>query len=369
MTNRTFLFAGGGTGGHIYPALAVAEKIQKNDPTAVIHFFCSSRDIDAQILNKTDFEYTILPARSFTLQPDEFIRFCRLFFKSCRLATSVLKQSYNPIVFGVGGFVAAPVCRAGYKLKVPVKLLNVDIVPGRANKLAVRWADEVFVQFRETAEYFAGRGIRANVVGCPLRSGFDNPQPEKVREKLGLKKNKKVLLVTGASSGSASINETMPLLLDKLARFADNWQLIHLTGTRDFEDVKAGYAEAKINAVVLSYFDDMADLLSLADLAIGRSGAVSVAEFAAAGTPGICIPYPHHKDRHQYLNAEKLVQAGAAVVTDDLPDAKERADWLWEELRLLLSDKEKREQMRRGAESIAVKDAAERVARRLLEIE
>ena len=125
---------------------------------------------------------------------------------------------------------AAPVCRAGHKLGAGVALLNVDIVPGRANKLLKRWADEVFAQFEETAEYFAKGGRRVNVFGCPLRREFDEPAPEKLMEKLGLDKDKKILLITGASSGAANINEAVCMLLDKLEGFADSWQIVHLTG-------------------------------------------------------------------------------------------------------------------------------------------
>ena len=112
----------------------------------------------------------------------------------------------------------------------------------------------------------------------------------------------------------------------------------------------------------------MANLLSITDLVIGRSGAVSVAEYAAAGVPSICMPYPYHKDRHQYLNAGKLVEAGAGIIVDDLPDANDRAEWLWEELEELLKNDEKRREMRESCEKIGGKDAALKIAERLLEM-
>ncbi|MFC1739659.1 glycosyltransferase [Planctomycetota bacterium] len=367
MSARTFYFAGGGTGGHIYPAIAVAEQLAELEPEVRIHFFISNRKIDSQILSKTNFKYTILQAEGFKLNTKVLIRFVSLFFKSCKLAKEIISASENPVVLGVGGFVAAPVCRVGFKLKVPVSLLNVDIVPGHANKLAARWANEVFVQFRQTAEYFAKKGIRAKVVGCPLRSSFANPQPEKAKKELGLDENKKILLITGASSGSQNINEAACSLLDRLENFADDWQIVHLTGTGNFEKVKSKYVDAKISAKVLDYFDDMADLLAAADLVIGRSGAVSVAEYAAAGVPSICMPYPYHRDRHQYLNAGKLVEAEAAIIVDDLPDEKERADWLWEELEQLLRSDAQRRQMKENCKALAKLDAASTIAERLLQ--
>ncbi len=366
MAARHFFFAGGGTGGHIYPALAVAEKIARLNPAAKIHFFISQRDIDKHMLSKTGFTYTTLPAVRFSFRPDKLWRFYRLFSLSSKIAAEAIRSSTNPVVIGVGGYVAAPVCRAAYKLKTLVVLLNVDIVPGRANKLIARWAKRVFVQFDETADYFGRHKNKITVVGCPLRSSFEKPDPQKAKAKLDLDKNKKILLVTGASSGSQNINRTICSLLDNLTSFADDWQIVHLTGKANFDEVKTKYAGATIKHKVLDYYDDMADLLASADLLIGRSGAVSVAEYAAAAVPSICMPYPYHKDMHQYLNAGKLVDVGAAVIVDDLGDNKDRREWLWEELEPLLKDDKKRLQMKTACKSIAKINAAQKIAEALL---
>ena len=170
------------------------------------------------------------------------------------------------------------------------------------------------------------------------------------------------MLVTGASSGAKSINDTVCCLLDKLEKFADDWQIVHLTGRSNFEEVKEKYADAKISFKVLDYCDEMASLLSAAELGVGRSGAVSVAEYTACGLPVICMPYPHHKDMHQYLNARVLVEAGAAVVVDDLPNAQDRGEWLWEELERLMSDDKERDKMRENSQRIAVRDASGKIA-------
>ena len=368
MGGRSFFFAGGGTGGHIYPAIAVAEQIVKLEPVAKIYFFVSTRDIDEQILSKTSFETTVLPAKGFSIRPGRLISFCTSFWKSYQTAKRTITECKNAVVIGVGGFVAAPVCLAAHKLKMPIVLLNVDIVPGRANKMIGRWADEIFVQFEETRQHFAKTKAEVNVVGCPLRSGFDNPEPDKVKSELGLDENKKTLLVTGASSGSENINKAVCSLLEKLADFADDWQIVHLTGAANYEKVRQMYANAKIGHKVLSYFDDMPSLLAAADLVVGRSGAVSVAEYAAASVPSVCMPYPYHKDRHQYLNAGKLVEAGAAVIVDDLPDEKEWPVWLWEELEELMKDEKKLEEMRQACKSIARLDASLKIVERLLKI-
>lgn len=379
--SSVFHFAGGGTGGHIYPAIAVAEQIAAIEPTAGIHFFCSERSIDERVLGPTGFEHTVLPAKGLSLRglPD----FCRSLLASYKTAKKMMDERrgtrddnelasivHHPssIVVGAGGYVSAPVCLAAHRLKIPVVLLNVDIVPGRANKLLTRWADEVFLQFEETGSYFARKKVKTTVVGCPLRSGFANPDPAEAIRQLYLDPNKKTLLITGASSGSRSINKTVCSLLKELDAFADDWQIVHLAGRDNHAEVAGEYSRAKISHKVPDYFDNMPSLLAAADLLIGRSGAVSVAEYAAAAVPSICMPYPHHKDRHQYLNAGKLVEAGAAIIVDDLPDDKDRSEWLWEELEDLMKDQQKREQMAEACRTISRPDAALKIAEKLIAI-
>ncbi len=366
MGGKCFFFASGGTGGHIYPAIAIAEKIIKLASEAKVHFFCSTRDIDSQILSKTGFEYTSLPARSFSIQPDKLISFYTSFIDSFRISKQAIAESKDAVVIGIGGFVSVPVCLAAHRLKVPVVLVNVDIVPGRANKIIARWADKIFVQFEDTKQYFAKNAAKVDIVGCPLRTGFDNPQAERAIEQLGLDESKKILLITGASSGSENINQAVCSLLENLASFADDWQMVHLTGRANFENVQKRYVGARINHKVVDYFDDMPDLLSAADLVVGRSGAVSVAEYVVAGVPSICIPYPYHKDRHQYLNAGKLVDVGAAVIVDDVPQREETAQRLWAELEELMKDDAKRKKMAERCKAVANTKAASKIAEQLL---
>jgi len=368
MGDKSFFFAGGGTGGHIYPAIAVAQQIAVIDPSAKIHFFCSNRSIDTYILRQAGFEYTVLPARGFSTRPKKFINFCKSLLYSYRIAKKAICLDWNTVVISAGGFVSAPVCLAAHKHKVPIALLNVDILPGRANKIIARWAGEIFVQFEETMPYFAPKKRKVSVVGCPLRSGFGRPKPDEAKEQLGLDRNKKILLITGASSGSQNINATICSLLEKLNAFAHDWQIVHLTGRGNLEEVSSEYGDVQISHKVVGYFDDMPNLLAAADLVVGRSGAVSVAEYAAAAVPSICMPYPYHRDRHQYLNAGKLVEAGAALIVDDLPDEKDRAEWLWEELEGLMKDQEKRQQMAEACRAIAKLDADLRIAEKLLKM-
>ncbi|HPS55914.1 MAG TPA: UDP-N-acetylglucosamine--N-acetylmuramyl-(pentapeptide) pyrophosphoryl-undecaprenol N-acetylglucosamine transferase [Sedimentisphaerales bacterium] len=366
MSIEAVFFAGGGTGGHIYPALAVAEKIAKLSAGTRIHFFCSKRQIDSSILGKTNFEFTALPATGFSANPTGAVNFLKNFYGSYKIARRKIAEADGAVVVAVGGFVAGPVGYAAKKLGVPLKLINVDIVPGKANKLLSRWAGEAFLQYGETEGFFNKKGVKTEITGCPLRGEFDGGCGGDIREELGLDKDKKILFITGASSGATNINSAVCANLENISRFADEWQIVHLTGTANYDNVATKYQQAKIQNKVLGYSDDMGRLLKEADLVVGRSGAVSVAEFEAAGAVVICMPYPYHKDRHQYLNAAKLVEAGAAVVVDDVADEKDRTDRLWDPLSELMSDSGKLGQMKKCAEKLTGKNAAMKIAEKIL---
>jgi len=383
MPQLHYFFAGGGTGGHIYPAIAVAEQVRNAQPDTKITFFCSQRKIDSRILAKTDFEYLALPARAFSARPDKFIAFCIYFWKSYVLARGKIAASRPAVLLGIGGFVSAPVVAAAHKLKVPISLLNLDIVPGRANKVLARFAKEIFVQFEETKGCF--RVARPSwpclqiftptsrekpvpqtvtVTGCPLRAGFQKPESIRVRRLLDLGKSKKTLLITGGSSGAENVNAAVCSILTKLSQFADDWQIVHLAGPAA-ESVRREYKKTIFNYKVLDYFDDMPDLLAAADLVVGRAGAVSVAEYTAAGLPSICLPYPYHKDRHQYLNAKKIAKAGCAVVVEDFADRSKTAERLASELLELMGNEALRSEMSQACRRIAKLDAAAQIARRI----
>mgnify|MGYP006289119781 FL=1 len=366
VSSVSFFFAGGGTGGHIYPLLAVAEQVLARQPEAGIHFFHSMRTVDERVFSRTNFARTPLPASGLSAQPIRFLQFSMNFHESFRLAKRVIAESLNPVVIGAGGFVAAPVCRAGHALGVPVALLNVDVLPGRANRLSARWANEIFMQFDESRPHFGRSKAVISAVGCPLRTGFTNPSGEKAVQDLDLDAQKRVLLITGASSGSMSINEAVCRLLPRLEEFADRWQIVHLTGVEKHERVRDTYKETAIQHRVLDYYDHMPDLFAATDLVVGRSGAVSVAEYAVAGVPSICMPYPHHKDRHQYLNASKLSKSGAAVIVDDVPDPGRRVEALWRELHALMTDDDRRKRMSEACTTVARPGAAAEIALRLL---
>ena len=361
MDGRHYFFAGGGTGGHIYPALAVAEQITKKNDGSSILFFCSSREIDARILSQSGYEFLPLPAIGFSKSPKRLLQFCMQLVKSYYFVKHILMPlRKNAVIIGTGGFVTAPVVFAAKSLGIPIYLINVDTVPGKANRVLARYAKKVFVQFEQSQSFFPNRDVE--VVGCPLRSDFQSPSRHKAFSDLALEEDKKVLLITGASSGSANINNAMISILPELALFANDWQVVHLTGMLHIDEVKQAIEGLDITYHAVDYYDDMPSLLAAADVVVGRAGAVSIAEFAAAGKPAICLPYPYHKDNHQKKNAQVLVDAGAAVIVDDsIESPAQTAQNLLAALKELMGNESKRTAMAARARDIGTTDAARRI--------
>lgn len=361
-------FAGGGTGGHIYPAIAVAQELLRMEPACRITFFCSDRPIDSRILGKSGFCSIPLPVKGFSNNPMKLFSFLISLISAKKLIvqTMLSNRPQKAVLFSVGGFVSAPAVLAARKLKIPIAMLNIDAIGGKANKFLARYARDIFVQFEKTGRCFGANCRKVTVTGCPLRSVFFNADKDAAVKALGLNPKKKILLVTGASGGAVNINNVTGYLLDRLESFAAEWQIVHLAGIAHFDTVRAFYRQAKINHKVLDYFDDMPNLLAAADIVVGRAGAMSVAEFAASRTPAICLPYPYHADGHQRLNAQYLAEAGCGVIVNDLCDTEKTAELLWPVLCDLISSEQKRLRMKASCGKIVRPDAAAQIAQKLL---
>ena len=365
-----FFFAGGGTGGHIYPAIAVASQLKALLPQSKILFFCSDRGIDSHILKQSRYDFIVLPASGLSARPDKLLKFFTGFMKSRKSARSVMSFAPNrSALISVGGFVSAGPVFAARKLHIPIAMINVDYVPGKANKRFGKFAKEIFVQFPETKKYFGRSKKRITVSGCPLRDNFDFPIPDNAIRDLNLDKNKKILLVVGGSSGAQSLNNAIMLMFPALSSFASSWQIVHVSGKSNYQQVKAAYTNSSLEFNVVDYYHNMADLYAAADLLIGRAGGVSVAEYAASGLPSICLPYPHHKDNHQFLNVKPLVDAGAAFIVDDIPtDCVQTSKKLIEVVLPIMRDEEKRKQMAAAAKKIAPPQPAKQIAQSVIEM-
>ncbi|MEP0843756.1 MAG: UDP-N-acetylglucosamine--N-acetylmuramyl-(pentapeptide) pyrophosphoryl-undecaprenol N-acetylglucosamine transferase, partial [Phycisphaerae bacterium] len=363
-TTPWYIFAGGGTGGHLFPALAVVEALRAESAPADVTFFCTQRPIDREVLGRAGIEAIPQTVRPVPRRPWDIPGFLWHWRASVGACLRRFRQRRPAAVVGAGGYASGPAVHAAMKLNIPAYLLNPDAVPGKANRhLAAKGkVAGIFVQWEVSRRYFPP-AAPVVVTGCPVRAefrlriadcGWRSAARAEVLMSFGLEPGRKTLLVTGASQGARTINEAVVALADRIA--AAGWQILHLSGSADQEAVSTAYGRlAGLTAArplcyrVLSFTDRMPEALAVADLVISRAGASSLAELQAAGKPSILFPYPFHQDRHQWHNAGVLASAGAAVVIDDHKDAVANAGDLAPVLADMLVNDARREAMGRAA--------------------
>jgi len=359
----TILLAGGGTGGHLYPGIAVAEALRSVAPHVKPVFLCTTKDIDRVILEPTGYEFIPQPIIPWKKSISGTLRFAKALRETWDVVRKIIKDRKPAAVLGLGGYAAGLAVRMAAGKKVPTALLNPDVIPGEANKLLMKRTAAVCCQFGQTAAYVEpALHPKLKVTGCPIRGDIRQlPPRDAALARLGLNPSMNTLVVTGASLGAQTVNEAvLAMLADTTLR---GWQILHLSGRDHAAAVRAGYGKIATRAVVIDFTPAMADVWAVADLAVSRSGASSCAELTACGVPSILLPYPFHKDMHQRANAKVLVDAGAAALVDDERDARINSPRLWAAIEPLLYDDPRRRAMSDAARKLGKPDAAENVAR------
>ena len=364
---RFYILAGGGSGGHLYPGIAVAEVLREIEPEAVILFLCTERQIDQDILEDSGWRYERQPIVPLPRSVGRVLNFWRRWRASVKLCERLIREKRPTAVLGLGGYASGPAMRVAARMKVPVGMINSDALPGVANKYCRKFADRIFVQWRESVSYFGKDARKCTVTGCPIRNMFEG-QVAKNKDN-----REKVLLIMGGSQGGRNVNRAVVKCLTEVEESGEGncvgqslilqgWQITHITGKDDREWVERQYKGAKVAAKVIDFTRKLPQLLVGADLVIGRAGASSLAELTAMGIASILLPYPYHRDRHQLRNAEVLEKSGAAKVVTDHCDEEKTSRELKNVLNELLADEDCLESMSRAAQKIGKPDAAARVA-------
>jgi UDP-N-acetylglucosamine--N-acetylmuramyl-(pentapeptide) pyrophosphoryl-undecaprenol N-acetylglucosamine transferase len=365
MTRVNVAFAGGGTGGHIYPGIAVREQLAASGLLGASLYLVSQRAIDAEILREQHLDFVATPARSPSLRPRALLAFLASWGKAVRASRAALrdlKTGGGPVVMvSTGGFVSAPAVQAARVERVPVVMLNLDAVPGRANRWIAGRAARVLSSARVANGWTQ---IPPIVRSAALPPG----DPASCRRSLGLNPEMPVLLVTGASLGARSINRLLLELLRRTPEAFAGWQVLHQTGDSDAEALIRAYEAAGVPAIVRPFVASMGAWWGAAEIAVARCGAGLVAEAWASRTPAVFLPYPFHKDQHQRANALPLAEAGAAVVCEDRIDPGANAEDAGRTLVSLLSDRAKARKMREASLALGPVDGAARAASAVLEV-
>ncbi|HTL38348.1 MAG TPA: undecaprenyldiphospho-muramoylpentapeptide beta-N-acetylglucosaminyltransferase [Kofleriaceae bacterium] len=350
MTRPTrLLIAGGGTGGHLFPGVAIAEELRARDPEAVVKFVGTRRGIEARVLPDLGWDLEFIEVSGLkTVGAAGAIKGMFRLPKAMWQARRIVKAFDPDAVIGVGGYASGPVVLAAKLRGIPTAICEQNSIPGLTNKMLGRIVRNVFLSFDESRRFFKPKKI--------VMSG--NPVRRDLLQKLlaaGPTADAKVhVLVVGGSQGAVAVNELAAKALSSLAKDLP-LAIVHQTGEKDLEPTTARYKEAGIEADTRAFIKDMASAYGSADLIIGRAGATTVAELAIAGKPAIFIPYPFAADNHQELNAREMADKGAALMFKQSELTPEK---LADALKPLLTDAAKRAEMGAHMKSLAKPGAA-----------
>ncbi|HTC49519.1 MAG TPA: undecaprenyldiphospho-muramoylpentapeptide beta-N-acetylglucosaminyltransferase [Candidatus Aquilonibacter sp.] len=347
------ILAGGGTGGHVIPALAIANELKKSYGAEAL-FIGTARGIENRLVPAAG--YPLWLVRVGALKNVSLMTRAKTAFDLPRAvwdAGRMLNEFAPDVVIGVGGYASGPAMLAAVVKHIPTLAFEPNVVPGFANRVVARFVSGAAVHFEETAKYFR----HAEVTGVPVRQAFFEISPKRG--------GTPTLLVFGGSQGAHAINEAMIRCLPELQRQAPEIHIIHQTGERDYSEALAAYQSLSASsslgnsAEVYKFIEDMPAAFARADLVVCRSGASTVAEITSAGKPAIFVPFPRAADDHQRVNAETLAREGAAVVVEE---SKLEGVWLAETIAALLGDAAQLARMSAAARGLAHPNAARDIA-------
>ena len=346
------VLAGGGTGGHIFPALALAEAIRKAEPDASVRFVGTARGLETKYVPAAGYPLDLVPSAQVTGRGlARGLAGMVTGLRGIWIARAQLRAQRADLVIGVGGYASVGAVAAAVTLGIPTALLEPNAKPGRANRLLGRFAKRVFVAFEDAIPFFPpGRAV---LTGRPVRA-----LPRAARADDGVTR----LLITGASQGARSVNRAICAALPRLAEIP-RLEITHQTGAAGLDETRAAYQGTSLRADVAAFFDDLPERMARADLVVARSGG-TVAEICVAGVASVLVPYPFAADDHQMANARELERAGACVV---VPDAEAHA-LLGDAVVALLRDPARRARMAEAALRRARPDAARDIWRLCAEL-
>jgi UDP-N-acetylglucosamine--N-acetylmuramyl-(pentapeptide) pyrophosphoryl-undecaprenol N-acetylglucosamine transferase len=297
------IIAGGGTLGHIYPGLTIADKLRQK---ANILFIGTTAGIESNLIQKHGFEFKGIDIQA----PKKKIKFIFKLTKAILLSIKYIKEFKPDVIIGMGGYASLPVVLSGILFKIKTLIHEQNIIPGKANRLLAKFVDKIAISFEESKKYLPLKKIV--LTGNPVRIHNGQINKDETLTKFGLDKDKFTLLIFGGSKGAHKINEIMTQVINFLPK--DKIQIIWATGDKDYEEIKEISSKSTLKIVIDKFFYDLPALYRIADLAIVRAGATTVAEIIICNLPAILIPYPYATDKHQEYNAKLLAEKKAGIM-------------------------------------------------------
>ena len=336
------MVTGGGTGGHIYPALAIAQRVLKDYPQGEVLYIGTEKGLEAKIVPQTHIPFQTIDVEG--LQRRFSLAGIKTGYKAVAgilEALRIIKKFRPQLVIGTGGYVCGPVVLAARVLKIPTVIHEQNALPGITNRLLARFVNKILITFPQSANYFPNKA-KVVITGLPIREEILKINREQGYDYFNLDPQKKTILITGGSRGAQKINQGIVSIYPKLANRTDV-QIIHITGQLDYDNVVKGIKDSGINLeicgniILKPYLDHMEYALAITDLYVARAGATFLAEVTAKGIPGILIPYPYAAENHQEYNAQALVDLKAAKM---ILDKNITGDILYREIQEMIDNSE-----------------------------
>ncbi|MCJ7839553.1 undecaprenyldiphospho-muramoylpentapeptide beta-N-acetylglucosaminyltransferase [Lederbergia sp. NSJ-179] len=355
---------GGGTGGHIYPALALIRTIKQRYPETEFLYIGTQKGLEADIVRRENISFEAIHITGFKRSLSfENIKTIFRFLKGVKDSKTILKKFHPDVVIGTGGYVCGPVVYAAAKKKIPTIIHEQNSVPGLTNKFLSRYVDKVAVCFKEVEEFFPKNKVI--LTGNPRASEVVGTRKPGILKALGLKEGIPTVLITGGSRGARPINEAVLKSLSSLSRRP--YQIIYVTGQIHYDHVmeEASLLGKQSNIAIVPFIHDMQKVLTSIDVVVGRAGATSLAEITAIGIPSILVPSPYVTNNHQEKNAQTLVEHGAAIM---LLERELSSKQFLESLDSIMLNDEKRKMMGDASRKLGMRDASERLTNLMFQL-
>ncbi|RPI37397.1 MAG: undecaprenyldiphospho-muramoylpentapeptide beta-N-acetylglucosaminyltransferase [Nitrospiraceae bacterium] len=351
------MIAGGGTGGHLFPGLALAEEVRKRDEKTEVVFVGTEHGIEARVLPREGYPLRFVRAEGFVGKSLlRKVKSIGKMFLSILDSYRILNAVKPDIVIGVGGYASGAVVLIAHFKSIPTMIHEQNSVPGTANRILGRFVDHICVTYQESLSVFPmGKTF---LTGNPIRSKILRGEREAAMKLFSLDKEMFTVFVFGGSSGAASINRAMVSALNSLGEVKTKIQFLHQTGEKDYESVREAYRKAGFKGTVAPFIYQMAEAYAVADMVISRAGATTLAEITALGKPALLIPYPYSAGRHQEFNAIKLREMGAAFVVFD---NEMNGEVLAKHIREMLENEATRNEMQRASRGLGRPEACGRI--------
>jgi len=351
------IIAGGGTGGHLFPGLALAEEVRKRDEKTEVVFVGTEHGLEARVLPREGYPLKFVRAEG--LVGKSLLRKVKSIgkmFLSVIDSYRILNAVMPDIVIGVGGYASGAVVLIAHFKSIPTMIHEQNSVPGTANRILSRFVDQICVTYQESLSVFPmGKTL---LTGNPIRSKILRGEREAAQRLFSLDKELFTVFVFGGSSGASAINRTMVSALNYLGEYRTKIRFLHQTGERDYGSVREAYRKAGFNGTVAPFIYQMAEAYAASDMVISRAGATTLAEITALGKPALLIPYPYAAGRHQEFNAIKLREMGAAFVAFE---NEMNGEVLAKHIREMFENEPARNEMARASRGLGRPEACGRI--------